>query len=50
LPTPDKAGFARVRDADHAHHDGRLTLWAVQTWNVHPFRLMLSYKPNPDLL
>jgi hypothetical protein len=49
LPTPGKAGFARVRDADHAHTDGRLTLWAVQTWNLHPFRLMLSYKPNPDL-
>jgi hypothetical protein len=49
LPTPDKAGFARVRDADQARVDGRLTMWAVQTWDVHPFRLMLSYKPNPDL-
>lgn len=49
LPTPDKAGFARVRDADQARTDGKLTLWAVQTWDVHPFRLMLSYKPNPDL-
>ena len=49
LPTPGKAGFARVRDADQARTDGRLTMWAVQTWNVHPFRLMLSYKPNPDL-
>lgn len=49
LPTPGKAGFARVRDEDQALHDGRLTMWAVQTWDVHPFRLMLSYKPNPDL-
>ncbi|MGA6162657.1 hypothetical protein [Amycolatopsis magusensis] len=49
LPTPNTAGFARVRDEDHARTDGRLTLWAVQTWDVHPFRLMLSYKPNPDL-
>lgn len=49
LPTPDKAGFARPRDADHALVDGRLTMWAVQTWDVHPYRLMLSYKPNPDL-
>jgi hypothetical protein len=49
LPTPDKAGFARTRDADHALLDGRLTMWAVQTWDVHPYRLMLSYKPNRDL-
>jgi hypothetical protein len=49
LPTQDRAGFARVRDADQARTDGRLTMWAVQTWDVHPFRLMLSYKPNPDL-
>lgn len=49
LPTPGKAGFARVRDADHAMFDGRLTMWAVQTWDTHPYRLMLSYKPNPDL-
>jgi hypothetical protein len=49
LPKPNTTGFARVRDADHALHDGRLTMWAVQTWDVHPFRLMLSYKPNPDL-
>ncbi|GAB1515194.1 hypothetical protein [Actinophytocola sp. KF-1] len=49
LPTPGKAGFARTRDADQARVDGRLTMWAVQTWDVHPFRLMLSYKPNPGL-
>lgn len=46
---PDKVGFGRVRDENQAREDGRLTLWAVQTWNLHPFRLMLSYKPNPDL-
>lgn len=50
MPTPGKAGFGRPRDADHALFDGRLTMWAVQTWDVHPYRLMLSYKPNPDLL
>ncbi|MEC3978287.1 hypothetical protein [Amycolatopsis sp. H20-H5] len=49
LPTPDRAGFARTRNADQARVDARLTLSAVQTWDVHPFRLMLSYKPNPDL-
>jgi len=49
LPVLDKAGFARVRDADQARTDGRLTMWAVQTWDLHPFRLMLSYRPNPDL-
>jgi hypothetical protein len=49
LPDPDKAGFARAREADQASTDGRLTMWAVQTWDIHPFRLMLSYKPNPDL-
>lgn len=49
MPVPNKAGWARVRDADQARQDGRLTMWAVQTWDVHPFRLMLSYKPNPQL-
>ncbi|MGC7095067.1 hypothetical protein ACPZ19_10410 [Amycolatopsis lurida] len=50
IPKPNTAGFARARDADQARTDGRLTMWAVQTWNVHPFRLMLSYKPNPALV
>lgn len=49
LPTPGKAGFARPRDDEQARTDGRLTMWAVQTWDLHPFRLMLSYKPNPAL-
>ncbi len=44
-----KVGVARPRDADHARSDGLLTMWAVQTWDLHPFRLMLSFQPNPDL-
>lgn len=49
-PSPSgSVGYAHPRDAEHALYDSRLTMWAVQTWNVHPFRLQLSYQPNRDL-
>ena len=43
---PNKAGYAYPRDADQARTDGRLAMWAVQTWDTHPFRLILAYRPN----
>ncbi|TDP94852.1 hypothetical protein [Labedaea rhizosphaerae] len=45
---PKKAGYAYFADdAQHqARTDGRMTLWAVETWDVHPFRLILAYRPN----
>lgn len=49
MPNPQKAGYSHHRSDDEAAMHGRLTMWAVQTWDVHPFRLILSYKPNNAL-
>jgi hypothetical protein len=49
MPNPNKAGYSHHRDADEASLHSRLTMWAVQTWDLHPFRLILAYKPNEAL-
>lgn len=46
---PKKARYAYYPNGDQAQTDGRLTMNAVFTWDIHPFRFILAYRPNASM-